>query len=85
MQRLNPYHKAQRAFEVKAAAARQEARKAALKHKRSKSGRKEKAIRNKRFSAIESELQSAFAEADKADKAQEEAGRFNPDGANESD
>jgi large subunit ribosomal protein L4e len=78
MQRLNPYSKTARALEVKAAAARSEARKAALKHKHSKAGRKEKAVRNARFNALSSELEAAFAQAKQVVDDEIKAGLYNP-------
>jgi large subunit ribosomal protein L4e len=57
LQRLNPYSKVQRALEAKAVVARQEARKAAIKHKHSKAGRQEKALRTKRHLALHSGLE----------------------------
>lgn len=65
MQRLNPYSKVARELEAKAAAARTTARKAALKHKHSKAGRKEKAIRSKRFNGLTAELEASFVAAQK--------------------
>lgn len=79
MQRLNPAHKSLRAAEAKASAARVVARKAALKAKRSKSGRKEKVTRNARHAKLESDLTAAFATAADQIKAQDEAGRYNPE------
>lgn len=78
MQRLNPYSKAQRAFEVKATEARVAARKAALKHKHSKAGRKEKATRGARFAKIGSELEASFGVAQAKIEAADKAGLFNP-------
>jgi len=60
MQRLNPAAKTLREAEAKAVAARKTARAAALKLKRSKAGRKEKATRTKRFNGVAGELESAF-------------------------
>ena len=78
MQRLNPAHKSLRAAEKKAAEARVASRKAAVKAKRSKSGRKEKATRNARYAKLESDLSSAFEVAKDKIQAQDEAGRYNP-------
>ena len=78
MQRLNPAHKTQRAAEKKAAEARVAARKAALKAKRSKSGRKDKLTRNTRYAKLESDLSGAFQTAHAKILAQDEAGRYNP-------
>lgn len=63
MQRLNPYSKTHRALEAKDVETRRAARKAALKHKHSKAGRKEKVVRNKRFAALSAGLESSFAAA----------------------
>jgi large subunit ribosomal protein L4e len=84
MQKLNPFSKTQRANEVKAVAARVIARKAAIKHKRSKSGRKEKSLRAKRQVTLESDLQSAFKTAQAKVDASDKAGMYNP-GGEESD
>jgi len=77
MQKLNPYHKTQRALEVKAVAARQVARKAALKHKYSKAGRAEKAIRTKRFNSVKADLEQSFRDAQKIVDDEAAAGVFN--------
>ena len=63
MQRLNPASKALRAAEAKAVEARRTARAAALKHKRSKAGRKEKATRTSRFNGLADNLETAFKDA----------------------
>ena len=63
MQRLNPASKTLRAAEAKAVEARRTARAAALKHKRSKAGRKEKATRNARFNGLSDDLETAFKDA----------------------
>lgn len=78
MQRLNPYSKTQRALEAKATIARTVARKAALKHRNSKAGRKEKTVRSKRFNALASELDNAFAAAQKVVDDEVKAGVYNP-------
>lgn len=78
MQRLNPYSKVARELEAKAAIARSTARKAALKHKHSKAGRKEKAIRTKRFNALSGELEASFAAAQKVVDDEVKAGQYNP-------
>lgn len=60
MQRLNPYSKTAAALEKKANEARTAAKKAALKKKHSKAGRKEKAVRTKRHNAVEQGLEDSF-------------------------
>lgn len=60
MQRLNPASKALRAAEEKATKDRQAARKAALKHKRSKAGRKEHSARGAAHAKLESDLKASF-------------------------
>ena len=60
MQKLNPNANAARALEAKAIEARRTARAAALKHKRSKAGSKEKAVRTKRFNALSDGLEESF-------------------------
>jgi hypothetical protein len=78
MQRLNPYAKTARALEEKAAVARSAARKAALKHKHSKAGRKEKSVRSARFNALSGELEAAFAQAKQVVDDEIKAGLYNP-------
>jgi large subunit ribosomal protein L4e len=65
MARLNPYYKKQLELEQKAEAARGVARKAALKAKRSKAGRKDKAVRTARHNQLHSELEQSFVDAKK--------------------
>ena len=79
MQKLNPYSKVARELEVKAAAARSAARKATLKHKHSKAGRKEKAVRSKRFNALSGELEAAFAAAQQVVDDEVKAGVYAPE------
>lgn len=79
MQRLNPYSKTARALEVKASAARSVARKAALKVRHSKVGRKAKAVRNGRFNALSGELEAAFTAAKQVVDDEIKAGLYNPD------
>ena len=78
MQKLNPYSKTQRALEAKAVETRKVARKAALKQKHSKAGRKEKVARNTRFNAVHSELEASFAAAKKVVDDEIKAGLYNP-------
>lgn len=77
MQRLNPYSKTQRALEAKAIVARQAARKAALKHKFSKAGRQEKAIRTKRFLGVHADLEESFRAAQQVIDEEIQAGKYN--------
>jgi len=63
MQILNPASKTLRAAEEKANAARVTARAAALKHKRSKAGRKEKAVRSARQLGLDAGLEQSFKDA----------------------
>merc|ERR1712166_887086 len=63
MQKLNPNSKAQAAAEVKAVAARVANRATVLKQKRSKVGRKEKAVRTARFTGLADGLEEAFVAA----------------------
>jgi large subunit ribosomal protein L4e len=63
MQKLNPNSKAAAAAEVKAVAARAANRATALKQKRSKAGRKEKAVRTARFTGLADGLEEAFVAA----------------------
>jgi hypothetical protein len=85
MQRLNPYFKTQRALEVKALETRKAARLAAHKHKNSKAGRKEKAVRTKRFNALTAGLESAFTAAQKVIDDEIKAGLYNPNADAEDD
>ncbi len=78
MQKLNPYSKVQRALEAKDVETRRAARKAALKHKHSKAGRKEKVVRNKRFAALSAGLESSFAAAQQIIDDEIKAGIYNP-------
>jgi len=64
MNRLNPAAKTLRAAEEKALAARKIARVAALKQKRSKAGRKEKAVRTARQIALNQGLEKSFKDAE---------------------
>ena len=66
MQILNPNAKAARAAEDKAVEARKTARAAALKQKRSKAGKKEKAGRTKRHAGLEEGLEESFRVAHQA-------------------
>merc|ERR1740123_499530 len=77
MSRLNPYYKKQLELEQKAEAARSTARKAALKAKRSKAGRKEKATRITRFNQLNTELEHSFQAAQKVIEDEIKAGLFN--------
>lgn len=83
MQILNPNSKAARAAEEKAVAARRTARTAALKHKRSKAGRKEKATRSARFHGLEDGLESAFADAQQVVLDELKAGLYNVEGSDD--
>jgi large subunit ribosomal protein L4e len=79
MQKLNPYSKTQRALEAKAIEARKVARKAALKAKNSKAGRKEKAVRTARHNALHSGLEQSFKDAQQVIDDEIKAGLYNPD------
>jgi large subunit ribosomal protein L4e len=78
MQRLNPGAKALREAAAKANEARSAARKAALKQKRSKSGRKAHAARIAAHTKLESDLTAAFGAAAEKIRLQDEAGRYIP-------
>ena len=58
MQRLNPYAKTQAALEAKAIEARKVSRKASIKAKQSKAGRKDKVTRNTRFANLGTEMET---------------------------
>ena len=76
MQRLNPASKALRAAEAKAVEARKTARVAALKQKRSKAGRKDKATRTTRFNGLSDDLETAFKDAHQIVLDEIKAGKF---------
>lgn len=63
MQKLNPFSRTARANEIVATQARQVARVAALKHKRSKAGRAEKAKRTVRQNGLSAGLEQSFKDA----------------------
>jgi len=77
MARLNPYHKKAHELEQKAEAARTTARKAALKAKRSKAGRKEKAVRTSRHNKLGEELEASFKAAQQVIEDEIKAGLYN--------
>jgi large subunit ribosomal protein L4e len=77
MQRLNPAAKALKEAEVKAVAGRTKARAAALKEKRSKAGRKAKAVRTGRFNALADGLETSFKDAHQAVLDEIKAGLYN--------
>jgi len=76
MQRLNPYAKTQAALEAKAIEARKVSRKASIKAKQSKAGRKDKVTRNTRFANLGTEMETAFVAADQVIKDEIEAGLY---------
>jgi large subunit ribosomal protein L4e len=76
MQRVNPAAKSLRDAEVKAVEARKTARAAALKAKRSKSGRKDKAVRAVRFNKVADELEASFQAAHQAVLDEIKAGEY---------
>merc|ERR1712166_690322 len=63
MQKLNPFSRTQRANEIVATAARKDAKAALIKHKRTKAGQAEKALRTVRHNALREGLQESFKEA----------------------
>jgi large subunit ribosomal protein L4e len=65
MQKLNPNSNAARADGIAKAAERRTAAAALAKHKRSKAGRAEKALRTKRHNALNSGLEQSFVDAQK--------------------
>lgn len=81
MQRLNPYAKTQAALEAKAAEARKVARKAAVKAKQSKAGRKTKSLRDKAFAKVGEEMEASFVAAHQVILDEIKAGKFNADGS----
>jgi len=76
MQRLNPAAKSLRDAEAKAVDARAKARAAALKHRRSKAGRKEKAVRTARFNKLGDDLEAAFQDAHQKILDEQKAGEY---------
>jgi large subunit ribosomal protein L4e len=85
LQKLNPYANTQRKLEAEAAKARSVTRKAALKLKRSKAGRAEKAVRTKRFNGLTAGLESSFQAAQKVIDDEIKAGLYNPNADAEDD
>jgi hypothetical protein len=83
MQRINPAAKQLREAEVKALAARKTARAAALKVKRSKAGRKDKAVRAVRFNKLASDLEQSFQDAHQVILDELKAGEFRSDDEDE--
>jgi len=77
MNRLNPYAKTQRALEVKAVLARRVARKANIKAKHSKAGRKAKATRTSRHNALAAGLETSFVAAQQIIDDEIKAGQYN--------
>jgi len=82
MARLNPFAAKQKELEAAAEAARGKARVAALKAKRSKAGRKEKAVRTKRHNQLHKDLLDSFDAAHQIILDEQKAGQYN---AEESD
>ena len=76
MQRLNPAAKALAAAEAKAVEARKKTRAAALKQKRSKAGRAEKAKRTSRHNALADGLEASFKAAHEEILAELKAGEY---------
>lgn len=76
MMRLNPNAKAQAGLEAKATAVRVAARKAALKLKRSKTGRKDKAVRTTRHLDLAKGLDDSFKAAHQVILDEIKAGQF---------
>jgi len=85
MQRVNPAAKQLRDAEAKAAVARKAARTAALKLKRSKSGRKDKATRSLRFKTLAEELEASFQAAHQAVLDEQKAGEYRSESEDEED
>ncbi len=85
MQRLNPFAKTAAALEAKANEARKVARKAALKQKLSKAGRKDKAARTKRHNALHEGLEDSFKAAHQIILDEIKAGQLKQDDSEEED
>ena len=83
MQIVNPAAKQLREAEEKAAVARKAARAAALKNKRSKAGRKDKAARAARFNALNAGLEQSFKDAHQVILDEIKAGEFRDDDSEE--
>merc|ERR1719469_1383020 len=79
MQRLNPNSKAARALAVKAAEQAKKDRLVKLKAKHSKAGRKDKAVRSKRFQALHAGLEQSVIESDNIIQKEIQDGVFDPD------
>lgn len=85
MQRLNPAAKSLRDAEAKAVEARKKTRAAALKVKRSKAGRKEKATRTARFNGLADGLEQSFKDAHQKVLDEIAAGEYKEDEEEEED
>ena len=83
MQRVNPAAKQLREAEAKAAVARKATRAAALKVKRSKAGRKDKAVRSVRFNQLADDLEASFQAAHQAVLDEIKAGEYRSDDEDE--
>lgn len=83
MQRVNPAAKQLREAEAKAVVARKAARAAALKVKRSKAGRKDKAVRAVRFNKLSEDLEASFQAAHQAVLDEIKAGEYRSDDEDE--
>ena len=77
MRRLNPFSTKQKELEKAAEEARHKARVAALKQKRSKAGRKEKAVRTSRHNQLHADLLDSFVAAQKILDDEKKAGEYN--------
>jgi len=85
MNRLNPFAAEQRNILAKRETERQNARAANLKAKRSKAGRQAKAARNATYQALQSNLQDAYAAAEKILADEAKAGNYVPGDTTEED
>jgi len=79
MQRINPHSKVAREAAKKAVEVAKKDRLAKLKAKHSKAGRKEKAVRSKRFQALHAGLEQSFVEADAIIQKEIQDGIYDPD------
>merc|ERR1712048_871219 len=78
MLKLNPYAKKAAELRAKAELERHKKRAAAIKAKRSKAGKKDKATRTKSYHQLQAELKQSYADAEKLIADDEKAGNYVP-------
>lgn len=85
MLKLNPYAKKAAELRAKLEKDRQAKRAAVLKEKRSKAGKKAKAVRTKTYHTLQGELKQAFQDAEDIIAEEERAGNYVPGDTTEED